>query len=94
MLGLNRTDEEREAGIFRLEIVAQRDGAPEGRALFKGSAETQRFDELTSKEIQEYNDLYLPIIEDLIKNEGKKKNSFKNGNGNGNGKEVKKGGDI
>ena len=59
ILGVNRSDAEREAGLFRLEIVAQRDGAPEGRCLFQGDVAQQRFDELTHKGIEEYNSLYL-----------------------------------
>ncbi len=67
ILGVNRSEAEREAGIFRLEIIAQRDGAPEGRCLFSGSPEHQRFDELTVKQVKEYNELYLESLMERMK---------------------------
>jgi len=62
ILGVNRSQAERDAGIFRLEIIAQRDGAPDGRCLFGGEVSHQRFDELSMKRITEYNSKYLPSL--------------------------------
>jgi len=53
VFGLNRTPEEAENGIVRMEVVGQRDGVPTGRAFFRADGETQRMDELTKKEIEE-----------------------------------------
>jgi len=68
ILGVNRSEAEKEAGIFRLEIIAQRDGAPEGRCLFMGDVEKQRFEELTHKQIDEYNAIYLTALLEEIDN--------------------------
>jgi hypothetical protein len=54
IFGLNRTVEEREANIIRLEIVAQRDGVPAGRALFIGDIPLQKIDEMTVSQETEY----------------------------------------
>jgi len=51
--GLNRDQDEIDAGIVRMEIVAQRDGVPTGRAYFYADAEVQRMDELTRREVAE-----------------------------------------
>lgn len=61
VFGLNRTDEEFEAGVVRLEIVEQREGVPSGRVYFRVDPITQRIDELTKKEMAELGDiLYNP----------------------------------
>ena len=51
--GLNRTPEEEEAGIVRLEVIAQRDGTPKGRAYFFTDVPIQRWTELTRKQVKE-----------------------------------------
>ncbi len=51
--GLNRTEEEKEAGIVRMEVVAQRDGVPRGRAYFHADPNIQRWEELTYAQIKE-----------------------------------------
>lgn len=56
--GLNRTEDEKEVGIVRMEIVAQRDGVPRGRALFFGDIERQRVEEFTNHQILEYERLH------------------------------------
>jgi len=55
--GLNRTEEEREAGIVRMEVVAQRDGVPRGRAYFNADVPIQRWEELTKNQIKEIEEL-------------------------------------
>jgi len=55
--GLNRTVEEIEAGIVRMEVVAQRDGIPNGRAYFNADASIQRWEELTKAQIREVEEL-------------------------------------
>ena len=53
--GLNRTPEEEEQSVLRMEIVEQRDGKPRGRALFITDQETQRFEEFNSRQRHEYD---------------------------------------
>ncbi len=63
VFGLNRTPEEYENGLVRMEVVDQRDGVPNGRAYFRVDASHQRMDELTKKEIEELTEegiLYDP----------------------------------
>ena len=74
--GLNRSIDEIENGIVRLEIVVQREGVPSGRAYFRVDAETQRLDELTKSEVTELKAagvLYDPTIrenyEDQVRSE-------------------------
>lgn len=62
--GLNRTEEEAEAGIMRLEIVEQRDGKPKGRAIFHTKVETQRIDEFTISQRKEYDKQFSEIFSD------------------------------
>jgi len=58
MWGINQSDEEAEAGVMRLEIVAQRDGAQSGRAFFWVSAKNQRMKEFNKAQVQEVRDNY------------------------------------
>lgn len=58
IFGLNRSEPEEEAGYFRLEIVEQRDGQPDGRAVFRMDMNTQRADELSSSERKEYDEIF------------------------------------
>lgn len=56
--GLNRTDEEEENGIQRLEIIANRDGKPHGRAVFHTNMDCQRFTELSVKERKAFDEMF------------------------------------
>ena len=58
VFGLNRSEEEEEAGYQRLEIVEQRDGKPNGKAVFAVDLDRQRADELSFKERKEYDDIF------------------------------------
>lgn len=77
--GLNRTPDEEEAGIMRMEIVDQRDGVPSGRAIFKVDYQRQRVKEATKDEIALYYETYganLSEIEDEDENKYKPKNDL------------------
>ena len=54
IFGLNRSPEEQEKGILRMELVAQRDGYQFGRALFHADPVLQRMVEFTAPEIKEF----------------------------------------
>lgn len=56
IFGLNRGPEEEENGFFRLEIVEQRDGQPNGRAVFNLDMSIQRAEELTVKQRKVYDE--------------------------------------
>lgn len=56
--GLNRTPEEEENGIQRLEIIENRDGVPHGRAVFHVDMDTQRFTEFSVNEKKEFDKMY------------------------------------
>jgi hypothetical protein len=58
IFGLNRTPEEEEQGFMRMEIVAQRDGFSNGRAVFQVDYSTQRAEELTIQQRNEYDKIY------------------------------------
>lgn len=51
--GINQSASEEEAGVFRLEIIDQRDGVGDGRCYFWGDISTQRFDEFTKEQLLE-----------------------------------------
>lgn len=53
--GINQTKAEEEAGVWRLEIIDQRDGVGEGRCYFWANIEHQRWDEFTKEQIRAYN---------------------------------------
>lgn len=53
--GLNSNDGERENGVLRLELVVQRDGVQNGRALFQLNPETQKMTEFTKLQRAEYD---------------------------------------
>lgn len=52
--GLNRDKDEEENKIMRMELVVQRDGLPNAKALFHIDYETQRADEFTIEQVKEY----------------------------------------
>jgi hypothetical protein len=69
IFGLNRTDEELETGLMRMEIVDQRDGYPNGRAVFKVNLDKQFVSELNSIELDKYYQQYRGVLEDMDKEE-------------------------
>jgi len=52
--GLNRTPNEMEEGIFRMELISQRDGVPFGRALFHADIGKQYIQEFSKAEVEKY----------------------------------------
>lgn len=64
IFGLNRTEPEEESGYFRMELVEQRDGKPNGRAVFRMNMETQRADELKYAERKEYDEIFQSYLEE------------------------------
>lgn len=67
--GLNRSDEEEQAGFMRMELIEQRDGKPKGRAIFNANMDTQQFIELGVQSRREYD---KEISEHLNKDNGPK----------------------
>lgn len=63
IFGLNRSTEEENKGIQRMEIVDQRDGKNKGRAVFIIDMETQRAKPLKGKELEKYYEEYKEHIE-------------------------------
>lgn len=53
-LGLQESDEEKEAGIMRIEIIDQRHGKPSGAALFWINMDKQVMREFTRAQVKEY----------------------------------------
>lgn len=62
IFGINRSPEEEESGLFRFELVEQRDGLPSGRAVFKVDMSTQRVDELSKGDRKTYDDEYYEML--------------------------------
>lgn len=54
LIGLNQSEEEREAGIIRMEIIDQRDGR-DGSCLFWIDFEKQTLKEFSKREVKEYH---------------------------------------
>lgn len=54
LIGCNQNQEEKQAGLFRLEMIEQRDGNSLGRVVGHFSAKTQRFLELQGGDLKEY----------------------------------------
>jgi hypothetical protein len=63
--GLNRTDIELDEGIVRMELVAQRDGKPFGRALFHADMDIQKMNEFKANEINHYEAQYQDHVAQL-----------------------------
>jgi replicative DNA helicase len=55
MVGLNQNDEEREAGVMRLELIQQRDGVESGTCMFWVNKGHQYMKEFTHQELSDYN---------------------------------------
>lgn len=53
LIGLNQNEEEKEAGVIRMEIIDQRDGK-EGSCLFWINFEQQTMEEFSKKQVKEY----------------------------------------
>lgn len=80
IFGLNRNKDEEAAGIQRMEIVDQRDGIPNGRAILMVDYEKQQAKEPTRAQLKVYYDEYRSYLDGL--DEGVDE-------GNGNGKKTK-----
>lgn len=65
--GLNATEDELRDGIQRLEIVVQRDGLDQGRALFKVDVELQKATEFTREQRKSYDEIYAEKLDKSIK---------------------------
>lgn len=57
ILGVNQDDDEKEAGIFRIEVVDQRDGQSEGRVWLFGDLNKQRVKEFNKAQVHEAEEL-------------------------------------
>lgn len=57
ILGIQQDEEEKDAGIIRLEIIDQRDGVSDGRVYLWGQLETQRVKEFTKSEVKEIEEI-------------------------------------
>jgi len=62
IFGLNRTPEEEEEGFLRMELVEQRDGVPNGRAVFSANMETQQFKEIGVQARRDYDTEIAPRL--------------------------------
>lgn len=67
IVGLNATQQEENDNIQRVEIVVQRDGVPNGRALFKTDVERQRITEFTKEQRTKYNEVYGSKLDETLK---------------------------
>ena len=67
IFGLNRTTDEDNNNYQRLEIVDQRDGVPRGRAIFKIDRKRQRLKPLSTKQREEYYEMYKEHLERVDK---------------------------
>lgn len=73
IIGLNSTEEERENNVQRLEIVVQRDGRPNGRALLNVDLDRQRWKEFTREQRKAYEEQYGPTLDSMYEPKDKKK---------------------
>lgn len=71
IIGLNATQEEDENNVQRMELVANRDGVPNGRALFNINVEKQRMEEFTREQRQRYDEEYGNKLDKAIKKKSK-----------------------
>jgi len=65
IFGLQMNSEEEAANILRYEVIAQRDGVPNGKALMHINVPNQRWKEFTKKEITEYDTIMKNSREEL-----------------------------
>ena len=68
IFGLNRTDEEEERKLLRMEVVDQRDGVPRGRAVFEVDVERQFAKELPKARLDDYYAKYKGALEAIDTN--------------------------
>ena len=73
--GLNRTQEEEESGLQRLEIIEHRDGVPRGRAIFNVDMDRQKFRELNKEQAMEFNKQFESYLMDEETGESEGKNN-------------------
>lgn len=71
ILGLNATEEEEENNVQRMEIVANRDGIPTGRAVFNIDVERQRMTEFTKEQRKKYDEEYGNKLDKAFKKKSK-----------------------
>ena len=62
--GLNRTLDEKDKDIMRMELVVQRDGKQEAKALFEVNPDTQRMDEFTIEQRNLYDEMTRKALEE------------------------------
>lgn len=62
IFGLNRSPQEEEVGFMRMEIVSQRDGQPNGRAVFLSDDNIQRISELSVGDRKDYDENFYPLL--------------------------------
>lgn len=74
IIGLNATQEEEENNVQRMELVANRDGVPNGRALFNINVEKQRMEEFTKEQRKMYDEEYGNKLDKSIKKKSKSTN--------------------
>ena len=56
IFGLNRSEDERDNNVMRMELVVQRDGKQFGRAVFHADHNNQRMDEFSISQRKEYDE--------------------------------------
>lgn len=71
VFGLNSTQEERENGVQRWEMVVQRDGPSFGRCLFNVDLANQRFTEFTVAQRKAYDENIAPELDKKLKSNDK-----------------------
>jgi hypothetical protein len=67
MFGVNQNEDEKEGGVYRIEIIDQRDGVPEGRCYLWGNEATQRVTEFTKNQVKEYLETQHEANEEKVK---------------------------
>jgi len=80
IFGLNRNKDEEVAGIQRMEIVDQRDGVPNGRAILKVDYDRQQAKEPTRAQLKTYYEEYKSYLQTLDEGESEengKRDSYK-----------------
>ena len=77
--GLNRTDDEENANVQRLEIIEHRDGVPKGRAVFFTNMDTQRFKEMTTAQRKEFDEQFSQFITEEEDKESTQSEDNRNG---------------
>lgn len=63
--GLNRSPEEEQENLQRMEVVDQRDGVPNGRAVFKIDIAAQRATQLSEDELEIYKREYKAHLQEV-----------------------------